>query len=302
MSTARAHEFLLRLLFDEDLRERFFEDRLEATLEEGLTEDERTMFDRIDRHGLELDAAMRRTYLMSALCRSYPLSAAALGSLPRGPESLSAFLASPKLLGETSVRTEAFGEHLTRLVEMNASGASPVLLSLVGALLSFERGVASEAARVRRAVEDGGEAPEVEKPTASSLRTRAVVLPPHLVVAELPVPLAVVRTALDHVGPEDAWHRIAAGRLSSARLMSAARADPMPITLLARAVVRGPVLGRGAGGVAPLVEVSFITAELAGRRAASLGAVDGTKKLDDFPAPDRSRVKHLLDAGLLALA
>lgn len=287
MSTATQHAFLVRLLFDEELREAFFDDPEATASREGLAPDDLDALKTIDRTGLELDAAMRRDYLMSALCRPYPLTAAALGSLPGGPRRLAAFLTSPRLLADPSTRSEAFGEHLSRLLSFGTL-MPPVWDGLIESVLAFERGLVREAAALRRSVEQGGAVPVVTRQRGAG----PVALPAFTFAVELPVPTALIRGALEQVGAESAWHHISAGRLSSQRLLTVARADPLPVTLLARATV----VGTPAGSV---VEVTHLTAELHGRRAAFFAALDGTRPLSDFPPAEQSALERLVEAGLL---
>jgi hypothetical protein len=300
--SAPAHRFLLALLFDADLRERFIADRAGVLAEHGLAGAESQPFLGLDAHGLELDAAGRRTYLMSALCRGYPLTAGALGALPEGPRRLAAFLASERLWGDRGQRAVAFGQHLQRLLELDPWGLSPAMKGLLGSLLALEAGLADRAARLRAAVERGE---AVEMPRAWSnneIKRRKLALPPFLLAVELPVPTALVRTALDQLGPEDAWHKIESGRLQASRLLSVARADAMPVTVLSRAVLRaGGAALTGAGGGASIIDVTHLTAELSGRKGALLALVDGSKLLSELPAEARPLLKQLLEAGLLTL-
>lgn len=297
MSVAEQHRFLLRLLFDQDLRADFFDDRARVLAENDLVGDDAAAFLSVDRHGLELDADARRRYLMSALCRAYPLSTCAIAAM-QGAEPLSAFLASPSLLWEPNARTVSFGEHLRRLVSLARWGEPPVVAQLVQAILAFERAAVDLATGVRAAIRRNETIPEPTGADPNALASGKVVLPPFLSVLELPVPPAVVRTALGQPGPEDAWLRIESARFDPARLVSVARADPMPVTIVLRALPAGRIVE---GGVAPLVDVRHLVAELPGRRTATLKTLDRTKRLAALPEADRRVVKQLVEARLLDL-
>ena len=276
------HTFLLRLLFDEELRTRFGSDRA------GVLRDypDAAPLADVDQAGLVLDAALRGRYLMSSLCRAYPLSCGALGA--DGGEALRAFLASPQLLKPLARRNAAFGDHLKRLVDFGDHGwLEPVL--------AWERALVDNAAAVRAdPVTSEG------KPSSGQRKRGHLALPSHTVVAQLPWSLELLTTALEGLSAANAWHRIEAGRVDVGRLDSVARGRPLPVTMVGRGLAGGPGLQRVGGDVAPLIEVRHITAELVGTQAARLQRLAG-QKLDALNDPDRRFASRLLDAELLTL-
>ena len=252
------------------------------------------LFLAVDAEGLRIDAEGRRRYLMSALCRPYPLSAAAVGAA-LGPRSLSAFLASPAIFGPLGRRSAAFGDHLGRLIELSLPGPAQGLLQ---ATLALERGLVDNAAALRQAAEAAPGPPQ--KPSSGQLKRGKIALPPYFMAVELPVPPELLRAALAGVGPEDAWARIEAG-LDFDRVVAVARGDAGPVTVLARGFVRGMSLERaGAGGVSPLVDLSHLSATLAGRQAAAVQALVG-KRLGELPAARLRMARALVEAGVLGL-
>jgi hypothetical protein len=298
----RQYRALLRLLFDVRLRRQLARDPDAALAELGLSRAEAAPLRAIDPRGLELDAAMRRRYLMATLCRAYPLSSAALGAVPGGAEALAAFLATPALVAPLGERTRAFGDHLTELLEANAARLPAVACGLIAAFLSLERGRAANAAAIRAAIEAGAPPPTRATYSSSSIKRSKLGLPPFFLAAELPVPSSVMKNALDQAGPDNAWSLIEAGGLSIERVISVARGDEVPVTALCRGIATGHTSERaGAGGVAPLVDVSHLYLELAGRCGELLSIFDGSHKLTDLPAPGRRLAKSLLDGGFLQL-
>ncbi|MCB9761137.1 MAG: hypothetical protein H6739_14955 [Alphaproteobacteria bacterium] len=288
--------FLERLLFDQELRARFAADRGATLAAHGV--EAPGLFADLDLHGLELDAQVRRRYLMSALCRPFPLSAAALGAAPGGPARLSAFLASPHLFGPLGARTAAFGDHLARLLAL--ADLPPVTKGLLQANLGWERALVDNAAALREAAARG-EAPGLPpKPAASALKKGRLTLPPYLLAAELPLPTGLLRAALDGVSAADAWARVEAGALDPGRVVTVSRADPVPVTMLARGYVAGMSQDRaGAGGVAPLVDVRHLTVELSGRQGALLAMLQERPRLRDLPAARARVLRRLAEAGVL---
>lgn len=295
MSAATQHAFLFRLLYDEPLRARFFADRAGVAEQEGLTPSEQAAFSTLDRTGLELDALMRRDVLMRTLCRPYPLTAAAMGSLPEGAQRLSTYLSSATAASDASARTHGFGEHLAQVLSAGTT-MPPEWDEFVRSLLGFEQGLVREAAALRRSVEQGHLPPAVVKGQSSHCLAR----PEYFTAAELSVPTALVKGALSQVGPDDCWQQITSGSLSAQRLLSVARAEPMPVTLVARAIVspRTPP-APGVGGTPLVVVVVHPTAELNGRYADALYRLDGKTPLSAFAQDEQSIFTRLAQAGIL---
>ena len=268
-----AHSLLLRLLFDAELRDRFFRDRDAVLAEHPGCE----ALACLDRAGLELDARTRGRYLMSSLCRPYPLSAGALGAAD--PDALSAWLASPLLLAPLPERNAAFGAHLDRLARLRgATWLQPVL--------DWERGLVALAARARE------DTPTPVAPAGFSFA-------PHTLVVEAPWSFELLRGAMEGIDASDAWERIEARRVRPERVATVATARPVPVTLLARAVVGGATLERGAsGGVGALIEVRHRTAELMGAQGARLRLLVGGPP-DRLSDADRRLGESLVEAGIL---
>ena len=297
-TVSEQYKLLLRLLFDADAREQLQSDPDGLLMEVGLSGEGAAPFRAVDPVGLDLDAAQRRQYLMSAMCRAYPLTAGAVGAGPGGAERLAAFLASPAMMGGLAARSQAFGDHLSRLLTLSDTKVD----RFMRAFLDFERGLVDTAARVREAVEAGEVAPAPERYAAQRIERGFPTLPPFMTIVQLPCSPAVLEAALDRAGPEDVWRRIASGSLDVNRVRSVARAAPAPVTIAARGYARGQAVTRGgSGGVAPLVDVSHVTVELAGLQAERLAAFDGSRNTRELPDADRGLAEKLLTAGVLQL-
>lgn len=314
----RPARYLLALLFDPSERESFAADRDAAMASWGLSPAQALAFRAIDLDGLQADAEGRARYLMSAVCRAYPLSAGAIGSSTDGAEALAAFLASPALLAGAAARNAAFGEHLARLLSLDAAGLGAAVTAFLRPFLDLERGLVDNAARVRQAAAQGQAPPPPRAGTPAERRRRPLRLPPALLAVQLPTSPEVLRAALLGLRAEDAWQRIRGRDLSVSRVVAVARATPQPVLMLARAVVGDavgdtaalaaadaavdPAAGRGApGAIAPLVEVSHRTAELPPEASALLRLCDGSRRLSDLGPRQQVLAGALLDAGLLDL-
>jgi len=292
----RQYALLLRLLFDADAREQLQGDPEGLLSEVGLSGDDAAPFRDVDAAGLAIDAELRRRYLMSAMCRAYPQTAGAIGAAPGGGERLAAFLASPAMMGSLAERSQAFGDHLARLLTLNDTAVD----RFMGAFLAFERGLVDTAARVRAAVEAGEPAPAPERYAPDRVARGYPTLSSFITIVQLPCSPAVLEVALEHAGPEDVWRRIASGSLDINRVKSVARAAPAPVTIAARGFARGHASARAGGGAA-LIDVSHVTVELAGLQAARLAEFDGSRGTAELPPADRALAEKLLNAGILQL-
>jgi uncharacterized protein (UPF0276 family) len=302
------HPLLLRLLLDPAARAAFIAEPTAALQALGATAKAQADLAQIDVQGLILDADLRARYLMSALCRPYPLSAAAL-ALRCGPAALMAGLADPAL--RTERRPLRFGEALMALLQGPPADPAdqdpatsldqPCVLELIAAILSLEAGTAEGAHALREAHLHRPPAPE-PPPHPGQVPDRArPTLPPNLRAFVLPQPPGLVKAALDGVSAADAWGAIQARQHSAARLVSVARAAQNPVTVLIRAVP-GRWLPAPVPGLPPLFEVSHRTAELRGNQARFFSQLDGQTRMADLPPRSRGMVEVLLRAGLLSLA
>jgi hypothetical protein len=303
----RQYDLLIQLMLDGELRERFYSDdeRDQVVDELNLDDDDVAVLGNVDRFGLEIDARVRRDYILSALCRAYPLAAAGIGGSDAGRAAIVAFLSSNRIRDTLGERTAAFGDHLARLLSLGAVGLSRQATVLLEGVLTLERARVDVAAAVRAEVDAKGPsaAPGVpSKPTASLMKRGRLALPPFFIAQELRMPLSVVQNALDDVTADNAWHKIRDGSLSPGRLDAVARALPMPVTVASRAIARGVSVERaGAGGVSPLVDVRHLIAELSGAQGAWLQTFDGTQTLSELDPGSFRSARQLAEQGLLEL-
>lgn len=292
-----AYPGLVRLLFDGELRARLDHDRAGVAAELDVPLE---LLAGVDLPGLALDADGRCRYLMSALCRAFPLSSALVGSRPGGAARLSAFLMSPSLFGPLRDRTAAFGQHLERVATLAPDPEKRVQQAIL-ATIAYERALAGNAATVREVVEAGGAVPAPRAPSRSDRRHGELTLPPHTIVVELPQPVAALQAALDGLTAADAWQRLERGAVEAARVRAVLRSEPSPVTVLARAHAVGHVLERGAsGGAAPLVDVSQRTVELRGRKGRWLQSLVG-ERLVALPPAHVRLATQLVEAGVLGV-
>lgn len=287
---------LIRLLFDAELRETLASQPEDSPQPFELP----AALSPLDHAGLALDAEGRETYLMSALCRSFPRSAALLSCWPDGEANLGRFLTSPAIFGRITDRTEAFGKHLDRLCSFSSSG-DPTIDQVTATIVAAEQALASTAAAVRATILQGGTVPPPRPPGRAQRRHGRIEFGAHTAVVELPFPQAVLDAALEGLTSADAWQRISRNAVDSDRVYAVLRSRPTPVTVIARAYAAGHTIERaGAGGVAPTIDVAHRTVELRGSRARKLQAMVG-ERLDDLPPASQRWVRSLVEAGVVEL-
>jgi uncharacterized protein (UPF0276 family) len=292
------YEGLLRLLLDAELRERLASEDSSLAGELGI---ESAGLEGIDRVGLALDAEARRSYLMSALCRSHPIGAGILGAMEGGADRLAAFLTSPTLRGLLSERSQAFCVHLRRVLARASLSSEEALFG--GTFIDFESALVTTATQLRQAIHGGAPPPQVQKtPSRAQRRSGSLVLPSYTLLVELPTSPQAMRVALGHISPQTAWAQIESGALDFDRARALMRADHTPVTVISRAVVTGMAGERaGAGGVSPILDVSWRTIELRGRQSRKIAALAG-EKLSALTARSKRTAETLLSAGVIELS
>jgi hypothetical protein len=299
----KAQTFFIDLLFDAQLRAQWCQDPEAVLVKRNLSEADKALFLKVDPYGLVLDAEGRGQYLMSALCRSFPLTVACLGTVKESAARLQMFLKNIPTFESTEARTLAFGQFLVKMVQDNPWYGKPSLVELVLTLHGFEMAVAENTARCRAAVSAGERPPQIEKYSSGMVKKRPLVLPPYLLICEMPVSLSVLDQALGSPRPEDIWQRVHRHQnLEASRLEAVAYGSTLPVTTLARAQITGIQGERGGtGAMAPLIHVTHKKIEISGRKANFFSIVEGRKCLSAYPSDSQRILRQFLDLGFLAL-
>ena len=237
---------LLRLLFDNDLRQRL--ENRDPTLADELSISQE-LLNGVDPVGLSIDAEGRQHYLMSALCRSHPRGAGLVGALPDGSTNLLRFLASPHVFESLEDRNQAFSAHLKQLLLLAPLTEQERVFAM--AFVEFESGLVRCAAELRQSVRQGAKPPTLRNHTAAQKRNNSITLAPFTVLVELPHSPHVLETSMHQIGPTDAWSKISSGLLDLDRIRAILRAEPNPVTIIARGIASGWSERAGAGGISP---------------------------------------------------
>ena len=265
------YQTVLQLLFDRDVREQLLFDIGNCAIEQGIS---LSLLTNIDHVGLSLDAQEREAYILSSLCRLYPISCALIGSHPKGKEAIAQFLSSPHIVGNLSHRAIAFGQHLERLLDfliLPRTITPPVL-----AFVRMEQALQQVRVDLRQRMEEGTTQISIQK-YQEELPIGTMQFPPYTIVAGLPFSTSLLKHVLEIPRSDEMWRRIDSGSLSWERTNALLRAPEQPVTYLCRALPKGfsSVLGPSGIGTQQL-EIQMHQMEIQGAHASMFSAFAGS--------------------------
>ena len=265
------YKLALNLLFHQDVREQLQSDISGCAMEQGVS---LSLLSGIDQVGLELDAQERASYILSSLCRLYPISSALIGSHPNGKDSISQFLSSPHIVGALSNRALAFGLHLERLLDFSILPKSitpPVL-----AFLRMEQALQQVRVQLRQQIDEGNHNVHIQR-YKEELPDGTMQFPPHTIVAGLPFSTSMIKQVLEIPRSDEIWRHIDSGALSWERTLALLRAPEQPVTYLCRGLPKGFSSLRGPSGIASQqLEIQMHEMEIQGAHASMFSALAGS--------------------------
>ena len=279
------YKHVLRLLFDQHVRELYSEDIEQCAQELGC---EKEWLSGIDIHGVGLDAEGRCEYIMASLCRLYPWSTAIIGSHPQGREALQQFLSSPHILGDINVRNDLFAEHLLRILSFQLFPSS--LTEPILAFVQAERGLAKNRATLREFTQAGGELPTI--PTDKTIHG-VFHFSPYTMVAQLPFSTTLLEGVMGCTA-DQVWRVLQGGGFGWEQMKALLRADTESVTFLCRAIPKGyQAQIASAGVVAPSMEIEQKTIELTGSSFLPISQLKGKPLAHCMPEQQRF-AQHLI--------
>ncbi len=232
MSFAEQERALFDLLFDHPLRERFRKSSSAALADYALSEEERADFSAIRADALELDAYMRADFLLSHLCRAYPISFSLVSSLPGGLDLLRRLIDTRTMHTPPDERAPAFGARLRELLAAGLCNSAQEQAAVI-AIVEAELGMAMTASALRQTAATG-----VVPPGPPALAARwldqPVQLAAYVSAAVLPRSWPQLKSALCPCAETDLWAHLS-GTPLPASVRTAALAQETPRLLLAQA-------------------------------------------------------------------
>ena len=235
MSFAEQERALFDLLFDHGLRERFQKSSSAALRDYGLSDEERADFSGIRADALAMDAWMRADFLLSHLCRAFPLSFSLVSSLPEGLDLLRRLIDTRTMRTPPDERAPAFGARLRELLAANPFNSTPEQSAVI-AIVETELGMAMTASTLRKTLAAGGTAPPGPPTLDARWRDRPVHMAAYVSATVIPRSHAELKNALCPCPDTDLWSHLSGTQLP-APVRTASLAQEMPRLLLAQARV-----------------------------------------------------------------
>jgi hypothetical protein len=235
MSFAEQERALFDLLFDPALRECFRKSSDNALRGYALSDEERADFTGINAEALEMDAYMRVDFLLSHLCRAFPLSFSLASSLPGGLDLLRQLIDTRTMHTPPDERTPAFGARLRQLLVASPFSSAAEQAAVV-AIAEVELGMAMTAGALRRTLTAGGSAPPAPPTLPADWPDQPVHMAAYVSAALIPRSYPQLQHALCPCPDAELWTHLS-GAPMSASVRTAALAQQTPRLLLAQARV-----------------------------------------------------------------
>lgn len=272
MSFREQERALFDLLFEEGLRQRFRQQGSNALSDYDLSEAEQADFRVIRVDALELDAAMRRDFLLSHICRAYPASFALASSLQGGLELLKALVDRETMRTPPVERAAAYGK---RLRDSLSAGndiderEKPLIIAIVEA----ELGMAWTAAALKGEILSGREVEEEQDTIADDWMESPMRLADFVSASIIPVSYVQLKRAICRAEDTVLWNQLKQAPLGKNQRRSTL-ASEAPRLLVVRALMAQH------SSCEPVVE--HRTVELSDGFAPLFQHIDGTSSIDSL--------------------
>ncbi|MEE9552249.1 MAG: hypothetical protein V3V89_04305 [Gammaproteobacteria bacterium] len=195
MSFAEQERALFDLLFDQTLRANFCRDATAALTDYQLDDAERSDFEEIRPHALELDASMRINLVLAHLCRSFPISFSIVSSLKESLELLKQLIDTKTMRTPPIERATVFGTQLREhLAEYSFESANEK--NIIIAILEAELGMAWTSAALKRVVIENGTLPANQTTVPQDWSSKPIKLASYVCAAIVPQPYVTLKKAL----------------------------------------------------------------------------------------------------------
>ncbi|MBI1731702.1 MAG: hypothetical protein HYR49_02900 [Gammaproteobacteria bacterium] len=303
MSFPEQERALFDLLFDRPLRDRFCRDPVHALSGYDLDAEERRDFTVIRPDALALDAYLRADFILSHLCRAFPLAFSIASSLAAGLDLLRGLIDTRTMRTPPDDRPATFGTRLREKMSTEVFTSDREKAAVL-AIVEAELGMAMTAGALRRSMAAGTPVPP-PAPVApgADWKLRPLQLATFVSATVLPQSYPALKQALRPAGDSELWAQLSRNPLpASVRASTLEKEDPR--VLLARARASRPS--------ACDVDVNHATVELSEGFAPLFQHLDGRTSAGEILAQMRrvgtpeallqgieAAFRQLLDAGML---
>ena len=235
MSFAEQERALFDLLFDHGLRDRFRKSSVAALHDYALDDDERADFSIIRADGLALDAWLRADFVLSHLCRTFPLAFSLTSSLPGGLDLLRQLIDTQTMRTPPAERTATFGARMRELLAANQFNSAREQAAVI-AIAEVELGMAMTGGALRQTLATGESPPAPAPGLDAGWLDRPVQMAPYVSAAVIPRSYPQLKSALCSCADTELWAHLS-GTPLPASLRSEALTRDEPRLLLAQARV-----------------------------------------------------------------
>ena len=213
MSFQEQERALFDLLFDHKLREHFCNEQEQALRAYDLSVEELTDFAAIRPDALDTDAKMRRGFLLTHICRAFPLSFSLVCSLDGGRDILKGLVDSQTVRANSLERPNLYGTRLRdALLKFRFERANEQTMLI--AILEVELSMTLIASSLKKQVLESGHAPPDRAGVGVDWFDKPIKLAAHVAAAIIPQPYADMKRLFCPVADTELWSHLGQNTLS----------------------------------------------------------------------------------------
>ena len=270
MSFQEQERALFDLLFDQTLREQFCSNSLKALEGYDLSEEEQADFREIRPDALEMDAKMRRGFLLSHICRAFPLSFSLVCSFDGGRNILKNLVDADTIRANVFERPVLFGTRLREtMAEFRYEQEGDHHLSM--AIIETELSMAMVSSSLKKQQVLTNVDGRVSTDIGPGWSACALKFAPHVGVTIIPRPYSEMKKILCPVADTELWDYLAHGAVSKSERRSIMNNEDRRLFFTRARIARMSLCDP---------EVDFQTMELSEGFASLVQHLDGQNSVD----------------------
>ena len=270
MSFQEQERALFDLLFDQALRKQFCSDSLKALKGYDLSEEEQADFREIRPDALEMDAKMRRGFLLSHICRAFPLSFSLVCSFTGGRKLIKNLVNAETIRANVLERPVLFGRRLREaMAEFSYEQESDQHLSM--AIIDTELSMAMVTSSLKKQQVDTPANEQAIADIGAGWSACALKFAPHVGVTMIPRPYAEMKKVLCPVADTELWDYLAHSAVSKSERRAIMNKEDRRLFFTRARIARRSICDP---------EVDFQTMELSEGFAPLVQHLDGHNSVD----------------------
>jgi hypothetical protein len=261
---------LFDLLFDNSLRDKFYNNKISSLADYELNPDELKDFSDIRPHALAMDAHMRTNLVLSQLARAYPITFSIVRSIKGDSDILTRLVDTQTMRSPSIERATKFGSRLRESLagtKFDSTKEQKMIISI----LEAELGMVMTSNAIKRAVIDKGVMPDGNASIEQDWSILPIKLAAYVSAAVIPLPYEKLKSSLCPVADSELWRYLSRSPIPVSRVRAILRKED-PRLLVARAQINR--LSRCEPSA------SHQTVELSEGFAPLFGYIDGSTSVD----------------------